>query len=366
MEIKEKKKKKKKKKKKIFFFFKNKNNLLSKKLSTKRIKYDIFIDINKNFSVIHDKIKNILIFNGNHPSKFIQQENIYKYINVSNIKKISNGNGHTLILTNDNKLFSFGDNENGQCGINGENFPIIHIPIEIKFACFTNTNKIKDIVCKFNTSYFLLENNDLYVFGEKKDNYIPQKFIIPYEIIEILPSDPSAKIVLLEKTGKINKVYIKNKSHNINLSLFDKNKIENIFFYLSKSFFLLEDNIIYEQLLDFNIIKHEIPIIIPMKIGEHIIKIFNNTYTNIYLTTKSVYIVGDIKNIFSEKKKKKYEIKFFRNKKIIDILASYSAALSVSKNGIVYGWGINKEEIGLLRKTKKDIIYNSPIILYSS
>jgi len=40
--------------------------------------------------------------------------------------------------------------------------------------------------------------------------------------------------------------------------------------------------------------------------------------------------------------------------------------LSVSKNGIVYGWGINKEEIGLLRKTKKDIIYNSPIILYSS
>ena len=349
------------KKKKFFFFFKNKNNLLSKKLSTKRIKYDIFIDMKDTFSMIHDKKKNILIINGNHPSNFIKDGNIYKYINVSKIKKIRNGTSYTLLLTKDNKLFSFGDNENGQCGIDNIKYPIVHSPIEINFPFFTGENKIKDLYCFDKTSYILLKNNEVYFFGEKKNNYKPQKLIMNKnvdEIEKIIPSQSLSSFLFLTKTGKI---YV----DDLHIATIEKNNLKSFYnSYNNNIYILYEDNIIYEiDIYEYQQYQNKI-FNIPIKIKGDIIKILYNISMYIILTTKGVYLFkhkvnhvlfGDIQN--------KNEKKFFRDKKIIDFELTTSNAMAVSKNGIVYGWGYND---GVLRFSKNPEIYESPIILYKS
>ena len=373
MEIKE----KQKQKKKIFFFFKNKNknknNLLSKKLTTKRIKYDIFIDITYYFSVIHDKIKNILIFNGNIPSNFIQKGKSYKKLGniyVSNIKKISSGPEHSLILTKDNKLYAFGVNKDGRCGIDPYKYPIINLPMEIKY--FKN---IIDISCLHlhDVSFILLENGELYFFGAWTNTHIPQKIIIPHKIIKILSSGHSSYIMILEEHGKIYKFKRNKISPNFpylsRLSEFNENDIKDFFFDKeSKNFILFKNNLVYEQSEYYeNFKKHEFPSFIQIEPGEQIIKIHSDIYRTIYLTNKSIYVDGNIKYIF-DNIEKKYEIKFFRNKNIINFETLYGTMMSVSKDGIVYGLGKNN-----LIKTKSPTInktiaykYDSPIILYSS
>ena len=340
-----------KQKKKIFFFFKNKNknNLLSKKLSTKRIKYDIFIDSTTKFSVIHDKIKNILIFNGNHPSKFIKEGNIYKYINVSNIKKISNGNRHTLILTKDNNIYTFGSNIHGQCGLDNEKYPEINTPIKINFSFLYDKNKIKDVICLFDSSCILLDSNELYEFGGIKNNFIPQKIIINEIIDKILPSSQSDFLVFLTKTNKIYKKYKGDIIiHNIPLPKIDFNKIKDFFYYFYDTFILLENNTIYHQEMmdDYNV-QNKNPF--NLSIGEHIIKIIKNKYATIYLTTKWIIIIG---------KNELYAVLKNKNKNIIDIVLSAKTAMILSKDGKVYefGLGIDKEKISLSSLTT---IYNS-------
>ena len=361
-----------KEKKKIFFFFKNKNknNLLSKKLTTKRIKYDIFIDITYYFSVIHDKIKNILIFNGKHPSNFIQEGKSYKKlgnINVSNIKKISNGFKHTLILTKDNKLYAFGENKDGKCGIDPYKYTIINLPMEIKY--FKN---IIDISCLSNTSFILLENGELYFFGEWSKTHIPGKIMIPNTIsnkfIKIFSS--ISYITLLDESGKIYRflenIYSPNFPRFKHLSEFNDN-IENFFFTNNDRYYILfKNDIIYEKYeYSKDPIKYKIPSFIQIEPGEHIIKIYSNMCGTIYLTTKSIYVDGRVECIF-DNKKKKYEINFFRNKNIINFKMLHKTMMTISKDGIVYGLG-NNNFIRTLNENKEiEYKYDSPIILYSS
>ena len=366
-----------KQKKKIFFFFKNKNknknNLLSKKLSTKRIKYDIFIDTTERFSIIHDKIKNILIFYGNHPSKFIQEGNIYKYINVSNIKKISNGIDFTLILTKDDKLYAFGNNEHGQCGIDNEKYIILHEPIEIdyfkkkNFFLLKTKTKIIDIVCLPNTSYILFENNELYAFGKNVINYIPQKMIMPDKIYKILGSNFN-KLNILTQEGKIyelNFIDPSGKTFSFLIKINIKN-FENIFNYFFKTLILLNNNIIYKQksyTIEFD---KNYKFQKKMKIKGNIIKIVDNKFVKICLTTKGVYPFGrknfNLFGLFCNDEGKN-EIEFFRDKKIIDIVLTTRRAMCTSKDGIVYIWGHDNKKIN---QKKKIIRYKTPIILYSS
>ena len=335
------------KKKKIFFFFKNKNknNLLSKKLSTKRIKYDIFIDSTIKFSVIHDKIKNILIFYGNHPSKFIQEGNIYKYINVSNIKKISSGYEHTLILTKDNDIYSFGSNVHGQCGLNNQKYPLINTPIKINSSFLFNKNKIKDVICLFDSSCILLDNNELYEFGGAANVFIPQKIIIHEIIDKIIPSTLilSSFLVFLTKTNKIYKKYKNDTTiHNIPLPQIDFNKIKDFFYSYYDTFIVLEDNTTYHQEIMDEYNEYNIPF--NFSIGEYIIKIIKNVYVTIYLTTKSIYIKGE---------HELYTI--LKNKNIINIANSAKTSIALSKDGKVYKFNLR------IGKNKNELttIYNS-------
>ena len=369
MEIKE------KQKKKIFFFFKNKNNLLSKKLTTKRIKYDIFIDIKYDFSIIHDKIKNILIFNGKHPSNFIQEDKSYKKlgnINVSNIKKISSGDDHTLILTKDNKLYAFGVNKDGRCGVDPYQYPVINLPMEIKY--FKN---IIDISCSDGESFILLENGELYFFGIWADTHIPQKIKTPHKIIKILSSGHSSYIMILDETKNIYKF-----EHNDLIQyfptpsrLFDDDIIGIFLGDNDKNFILSKNNTIYEEKIrvpfsfskdpedSILFVKHNIPSFIKMEHGEHIIKIFSDNYKTIYLTNKSIYVDRRLYDSFfkDDNDINQYEIKFFRNKNIINFATiMFKTILALSKDGTVYGIGLNNENKEAVYK------YDSPIILYSS
>ena len=347
MEIKE--KQKQKQKKKIFFFFKNKNNLLSKKLTTKRIKYDIFVDATTlDFSVIHDKKKNILILNGeSHPSEFFKlKKNIYKYIDVSNIKKISSGFKFNLILTKDNNLYSFGNNKYGQCGVDPILYPIVNYPTKINIP--KEFGKIRDIYCIYAESYILLENNNIYIFG--RYDHIPtkinlgNKFDKTDKIDKFINGPMVSSLFFITKKKKIYDFYEDTLTEI--LKDFDKKNFKNIFYsnLLNSILILFKKNIIYEMSFKCpqKLIKHNISPIIKGKI----IKIVSNHYVSLYLTTKSIYIYNEDKVT--------NEIEFFRNKNIINIVIKSMECIALSNDGKVYEIDFNNKI-----NNKINIIYSS-------
>jgi len=84
---------------------------------------------------------------------------IYK-LSDYNIKKIFCGNEHSFAINENNNLFSWGNNSNGQCGI--EIKPTVKNPQKIKFE-----NKEEIIMCSANltSSLILTKNNNLYSCG---------------------------------------------------------------------------------------------------------------------------------------------------------------------------------------------------------
>jgi alpha-tubulin suppressor-like RCC1 family protein len=84
---------------------------------------------------------------------------IYK-LSDYNIKKIFCGNEHAFAINENNNLFSWGNNSNGQCGI--EIKPTVKNPQKIKFE-----NKEEIIMCSANltSSLILTKNNNLYSCG---------------------------------------------------------------------------------------------------------------------------------------------------------------------------------------------------------
>ena len=99
-------------------------------------------------------------------SKLFGSSKLYKNnFSKFSVKKIKNGFNHKLILCENNELYSSGNNEYGQCGINSVNNEnkIIGFPKRVDF--FKNLPNIKNIYCGNYVSFVLLENNDLYAFG---------------------------------------------------------------------------------------------------------------------------------------------------------------------------------------------------------
>jgi alpha-tubulin suppressor-like RCC1 family protein len=76
------------------------------------------------------------------------------------IKKIAAGARHTLVITNDNQLYSFGDNSEGQC--TGEN-ECYFIPKKIKFP---NGDRVKDVYAGYNHSVAITLLGDVYTWGD--------------------------------------------------------------------------------------------------------------------------------------------------------------------------------------------------------
>ena len=82
-------------------------------------------------------------------------------LNDINIKKISCGSAHTLVLTSDGMVYGWGGNSGGQIGCGkelGENISVI--------TQMGSLHKIKEIHCSFCRSFALTDNGMVYSWGQ--------------------------------------------------------------------------------------------------------------------------------------------------------------------------------------------------------
>ena len=87
---------------------------------------------------------------------------ISKIINFNNISQISTGETFSIILTQNNKLYSFGDNKYGQLGL-GYIGGSVKVPTEIPLI-FTNST-ITKLSCGYYHTLLLDDNGIVYSFG---------------------------------------------------------------------------------------------------------------------------------------------------------------------------------------------------------
>jgi alpha-tubulin suppressor-like RCC1 family protein len=83
---------------------------------------------------------------------------------VNNIIQIATGNYNSLILNNNNEIFSFGSNSNGQLGLNLliSIYTTKTIPTKL---IITNNNKIIQISCGNYHCLLLFSTGEVYSFG---------------------------------------------------------------------------------------------------------------------------------------------------------------------------------------------------------
>jgi len=297
------------------------------------------------------------------------------------IKKIKIGDSHNLILFENNDLFSLGNNEYGQCGLPNNEERIL-TPRKIDF--FNKKNKIKDIFCSQFTSYILLENNELYSFGnggygqcsdgEEDSYYTPQKIKIPENDIKNIKFFTSFKsnycFVLINKNilyrfgynfrnilGGGTNIDIIRSPMKINNKF---KKIKNIFCG-EYHYFILGDKNLYGMGINRHrqvcVEDNSENISVLKKIDSSIFnnmkikKISLNAYSTILLTKNPSKVFGwgyrgsgELGNGDTDNKNKKIvEIEFFKNlpldKKIIDISSGSFYSLAISKNNEIYFWG---------------------------
>jgi len=325
-----------------------------------------------------------------------------------NIKKIAAGSYHFLYLLENNTLYSFGYNSYGQCSFDMKYDDFILTPKKITF--FDNLkNKsekyIKDIYCSSNTSYVLLNDNTLYAFGYDVDeNYIPQEIKLPdkMNVIHIYSSPSIPNIFIL--TNKLQLFsFLKNKFQKINVNIDNNQQIKTIFM-ITLSLFVIHfiTKNAYNEYFPINDKHNYIEYTLPgydmdnkylnftmnklekfsnyaeddnFKKYGFLEKIVNSDGFDLekifYLTNKGVFIQRvpyklnsntDFKLINSLRDKidtKLIELKFFKDKKIIDIVAFDKQLFALSKDGKVYGCG---------KLEDSSFVYNDgwtpPIILY--
>ena len=100
--------------------------------------------------------------------KELKEKNIY-------IMKAACGNDHSLLLSTEGKIFSFGANNLGQLGIEEKNFnenniPFVNFPTQVKGII---ENKIINYICCGNYFSMVIDNeNNLYGWGMKSKNHI--------------------------------------------------------------------------------------------------------------------------------------------------------------------------------------------------
>ncbi|CAG8519650.1 11327_t:CDS:2, partial [Dentiscutata heterogama] len=85
-------------------------------------------------------------------------------ISINRIRKIFAGGNHSFAIDEDGMVYTWGQNAEGQCGIESPN-PII-TPIKLEF--FKNLFSVKQISAGLHHMLVLLKNSDVYSFGSNK------------------------------------------------------------------------------------------------------------------------------------------------------------------------------------------------------
>jgi alpha-tubulin suppressor-like RCC1 family protein len=91
-----------------------------------------------------------------------------KQINFTNSKIKSACATHSIILTEDNLVYSVGSNSKGQLALN-YTFDVISKPkllnLEPDFNKMLQNGKVTDVICPKYNSFFLFENKEIYCVG---------------------------------------------------------------------------------------------------------------------------------------------------------------------------------------------------------
>lgn len=93
-----------------------------------------------------------------HRHKFTQVKNI------NNVKQISCGNQHNMLLTNDGRVYAAGNNYYGQLGLNNKSTNIIS-PRKLKFTYIEGIENIKQVSCGNQHTLLLTNEGKLYATG---------------------------------------------------------------------------------------------------------------------------------------------------------------------------------------------------------
>jgi serine/threonine protein kinase len=168
----------------------------------------------------------------------ITKLNYFENLNLK-LKKICCGKNFTIFLTECGKLFSVGENANGELGT-GENQKCLII----KQIYFFKDNFIIDISCSYNYSICVSKNGEIFSWGS--DNLNGHKGTLPIKIYKLNKKDEVKKIEIEENENeekKIEEIANEEKIEEIeNEKKEDKEKIENFFKNIKIDNFKMEKN----------------------------------------------------------------------------------------------------------------------------
>ena len=379
----------------IIDFFYSKDNLIFNDdiLNSFNIKLNPkFIDTNKYIlEYLLDEIcyeknapSNIVIFFGklSNNNKIYSPKIIYSLINKK-IKKIFSGYDSNFFITDDNKIFTWGQNNDSQLGIQGtQGYINFNNPKELIVKDMKDDEFIKNIYCAEKFSIFLSDKNKIYISGTcnflKNIYREPKKINFIFEKEKIIKISLSINFILfLTSWGNIYSININ--SDNLNI-----NKIPNLanitkIFSGNKHFFAISNNnIIFcwgnndKSQLGINSINN---ISLPQKLilnqkynSINIDNIFcGNDFTIFLNTKKEILVCGDNTKGQLGLYKKGYlspvlNEQFFKLE-IIKISCGNDFCIAMIRDSLtkivnIWSWGRNKE--GQLGLNSNEVEYSSP------
>ncbi|KAN0047513.1 hypothetical protein ACTA71_001895 [Dictyostelium dimigraforme] len=145
-----------------------------------------------------------------------------KVLNGIKIKKLSSGWGHTLLLTTDGELLSWGSNQHGQCGtgIKTKISPITKIKIP-------NNLKVLDISCGSCVSSAILSDNNVYIWGSSGDGKLG---LGPNQKDDLLNPTLLKTLINNENNNNSNNSNHNNNNNNNNNNIYNNGGMRNISF----------------------------------------------------------------------------------------------------------------------------------------
>jgi len=337
---------------------------------------------------------------------------IYSLLGVK-IKNIYSGHDYNFSMDENDKIYAWGLNSDGQCGI--PDIEIIKNPTEITLSELEKDEKIINISCGNNFSYFLSNKNKIYLCGynllTKEKYFSPKRVEFPFEKEIISQIEAGEKFCLfLTKMGDVysigegesSKFGIEIKNMDTNEEHIEPNQVMNIrniqsiYCGYNHCFAVSKNNIVFcwgandRGQLGINNI-NEIQksqkniIYIPRKVvlSNEIKNIFcGKDFTVFHTEEKEILVCGNNeeyqlgigKETYSEYSKdndcyKPTHVETFYNLEILKVSCGENFCIAMVKDSItkivnIWSWGSNKEgQLGLGNDSKNSRPKPIPILL---
>ena len=154
------------------------NNSKGKKTQFSHFIYDELLD---KLSYKKNVPNGVLISFGNNIHHETTHDNIdsltlprlvFKLKNLT-VKKIFSGWEHSIIIDSKDEIYSWGNNQSCQCGVDKKLYKTVENPINISYL--NNNIKANEISCGNEYNLILTKNNEIYGFGSNDDNVLCMK-----------------------------------------------------------------------------------------------------------------------------------------------------------------------------------------------